>query len=155
MVHQDGFLCLTWQLIGGLSTRERLASWGVTDTLVCPLCNVANETIDHLFFSCVYSSGIWNILLQWQGLTRKTMSWQHEMAWMEVNERGRSARAEVSRMAIAGCVYHIWQERNMRIFQNKQRQEEQVIRQIIQEIFCRGSMWARLAKKLERLNFYP
>lgn len=52
-------------------------------------------------------------------------------------------------MAFARSVCYVWQERNMRIFQNKQRQVKQVTRQIVQNIFCRCVARDKLARRLE------
>ncbi|XP_070037185.1 uncharacterized protein [Nicotiana tomentosiformis] len=57
-------------IIGKLSTRDRLARWGVTNDLQCPLCNVEEESIEHLFFKCTYAASFWRKLLQWMGITR-------------------------------------------------------------------------------------
>lgn len=44
------------------------------------------------------------------------MGCQEELGWMNANIKGKSASASILRMAVAGCVYHIWHKRDMRMF---------------------------------------
>ncbi|XP_019252695.1 PREDICTED: uncharacterized protein LOC109231491 [Nicotiana attenuata] len=113
------------------------------------------ESIEHLFFKCTFAESIWMKLLQWMGINRQAMKWSQEVVWAYNNAKGRSANAEIYRMALAGCVYYVWQERNHRIFRAKQRQAGIMIKQIIQMICERGYMMSRLRRRLEDLNFYP
>ncbi|KAK4724318.1 hypothetical protein R3W88_027097 [Solanum pinnatisectum] len=58
-------------------------------------------------------------------------------------------------MTLAAAVYYIWQERNYKIFQQRERTIEEITKQIIWEIHCRSSMTPRLANAMQNLNFYP
>lgn len=80
--------------------------------------------------------------------------WQEKVQWTAVNCKGKSSAAEVYRMAMARSLYYVWQEWNMRIFQGKQRTVGAIVRMIIQEVVFRGTLTAKLAKKMESLNFY-
>ncbi|GKD89345.1 hypothetical protein Tco_1364852, partial [Tanacetum coccineum] len=39
----------------------------------------------------------------------------------------RSVRSVVAKLVVAACSYYIWQERNLRLFQNQKRSHNQVI----------------------------
>ncbi|XP_075076376.1 uncharacterized protein LOC142163027 [Nicotiana tabacum] len=138
-----------------LLTRDKLIQWGMEVPLACPLCNTRNESISHLFFQCDMSSYIWKKVLAWQGISRMVMDWQEELKWAEVYARGRRVEAEIYRMTLAASVYYIWKEKNQRVFQSMQSDPKHIMKQIIQEICCRGTMHTRLARKLDQLNFYP
>ncbi|XP_019254658.1 PREDICTED: uncharacterized protein LOC109233289 [Nicotiana attenuata] len=138
-----------------LLTRDRLANRRITDNLMCPLCNNEAKAIDHVFFKCGMSAEIWSKLLQWQGIYRQMLNWQEELLWGKINKTGRNAEAELYIMVLAGCNYHVWQERNIRIFQEKQRSVHGIIKQIIQEVTCKGTLKPKLERKLVSLNFYP
>ncbi|XP_059302004.1 uncharacterized protein LOC132053929 [Lycium ferocissimum] len=140
---------------GRLYTRDRLDSWGITTTQDCSLCLDGLETLAHLFFHCPYSATIWETLLHWQGIYRISMIWPDEMQWAATHANGKNSTSEVHRMVLAASVYHIWIERNHRIFQHRRRGPDEIIRQIIQEVFHRGQLRGRLAQRLEMLNFYP
>ncbi|XP_060210980.1 uncharacterized protein LOC132637997 [Lycium barbarum] len=104
-----------------LLTRDRLASWGITQEVICPLCNVAKETANHLFFACAFSEGIWAKILAWQGIRRFVLEWKDELQYATTRASGNSINACIYRMSIAASIYQLWAERNMRIFQSKSR----------------------------------
>lgn len=42
-----------------LSTKSKLAAWGVIDCSTCLLCEIYVETRDHMFLRCPYSYDVW------------------------------------------------------------------------------------------------
>ncbi|XP_070040194.1 uncharacterized protein [Nicotiana tomentosiformis] len=129
---------------GRLAIKDRLMQWGITDNQVCPMCTSQVESISHLFFKCQISTQVWNQQLKWQKIARTTMAWPKELNWAENHAKGRSASAEIYRMTLAACVYHIWIERNNRVFQDKQTDHKSIVRKIIQEVFHRRLQRRRL-----------
>ncbi|OIT19239.1 hypothetical protein A4A49_60398, partial [Nicotiana attenuata] len=115
----------------------------------CPLCTREPENAEHLFFKCGMASQIWDSLLEWQGIQRKAKGWYEEVQWAEVHAKGKSANSCIYRVCLVACVYHIWHERNLRIFQGKAMQKEAIIRVIAQEIHSRGSKYKKLDRKLQ------
>uniref|UniRef100_M1D352 Orf147a protein n=1 Tax=Solanum tuberosum TaxID=4113 RepID=M1D352_SOLTU len=138
-----------------LSTKDRMAKWGVTSNLTCPLCQVEDEDIDHLFFACMFTAGIWKKLLAWQGIQRTGGKWHEEVQWATTHMKSNTSKANVYRMVMAGTIYHVWIERNNRIFQFKQRNEEFMIRHIIRDVHGRGSHYGKIGNRLQELNVYP
>lgn len=138
-----------------LSTKVRLAKWGVTTNMTCPLCEDKDEDIDHLFFECAFSGEIWNKLLSWQGIQRASSRWHDEVQWALTHMKGNNCVAQVYRMTLAGAIYCLWMERNYRIFQHKHKQKEAIIRQIIQIVHVRGFQHVKLRNRLQELNDYP
>nr|XP_016506912.1 PREDICTED: uncharacterized protein LOC107824621 [Nicotiana tabacum] len=133
----------------------RLRRWGYLEDTTCSLCNTEEETIDHLFFKCSFSTQVWAAVLDWQGINRQVMVWDHELEWAERHCKGRSSKAEIYRMTLADNIYYIWQERNARIFQAKQRNVATITRLLMQEIHYRGKLKQRLKGRLLELNYYP
>ncbi|XP_009779248.1 uncharacterized protein LOC107791302 [Nicotiana tabacum] len=142
-------------ILGKMNTRDRLARWGVTNELLCPMCKVEEESLEHMFFKCSFTAAIWSKVLQWMGITRQTMEWSQEIEWTCSNAKSRSTNSEIYRIALASCVYHVWQERNHKIFQHKQKQAGLLIKQTIQMICGRSYTLPKLRRRLEELNFYP
>ncbi|XP_019248326.1 PREDICTED: uncharacterized protein LOC109227583 [Nicotiana attenuata] len=140
---------------GKLYTKDRLLKWGSITSAECVLCEAADESHDHLFFTCKYSSSVWEKVLNWAGIGRRARIWSEEIKWASTYATGRKADAAIYRMILAGAVYYLWQERNWRIFKKKKRKAEELVRMIVQDIHCRGSKWLKLEKKLQALNFYP
>ncbi|XP_070017114.1 uncharacterized protein LOC142172448 [Nicotiana tabacum] len=113
-----------------LLTRERLGRWGLLEDTACALCNSEEETIEHLFFKCSFSAQVWTAMLEWQGIKRQVMTWGQELEWDERECKGKNCKAEVYRIVLPGSIYYIWQERNERIFQARQRSAEAITRQL-------------------------
>ncbi|XP_019242188.1 PREDICTED: uncharacterized protein LOC109222269 [Nicotiana attenuata] len=137
-----------------LLTRSRLHAWGIAEEVNCPLCNEAEETIDHLLFKCRIAGGIWSKLLQWQGITRTPMEWKREIQWAEGKATGNNAHAQVYRLTLACAVYYIWNERNRRVFQEQQKIVEVIVRQIAQEVAIRGSKNSKTEKRIAEIDYY-
>ncbi|KAG5629293.1 hypothetical protein H5410_001010 [Solanum commersonii] len=117
------------------------------------MCKAEPETHQHLFFACSVANVIWQRLLQWMSITRSSAGWTEEIEWAKLHANRKSIQDEVYRMTLAAALYYIWQDH--RIFQQKERSIEEIIKEIIQEIHCRSSMNPRLASAMHKLNFYP
>ncbi|WMV25007.1 hypothetical protein MTR67_018392 [Solanum verrucosum] len=99
--------------------------------LLCPLCQLVNEDHDHIFFQCDYAAEIWRSILQWQEIRRNAMNWTEGVQWGMQYMKGKSSKALMYRMAMSNVVYHIWLERNARIFKQQQKPASYLIRLII------------------------
>lgn len=108
-------------LLGRLLTKDRLEKWGSTVSTECVFCRGYMEDHDHLFFECSYSQQIWNSMLMWQGVDRQAGPWREEKQWAISQATGKNAKAELYRMCLVGTIYHIWLERNGRIFKQETR----------------------------------
>ncbi|WMV07465.1 hypothetical protein MTR67_000850 [Solanum verrucosum] len=95
------------------------------------MCKAEPETHQHLFFACSVANVIWQRLLQWMSITRSSAGWTEEIEWATLHANRKSIQDEVYRMTLAAALYYIWQERNHRIFQQKERSIEEIIKQII------------------------
>lgn len=89
------------------------------------------------------------------GIQRDVGNRQHEVAWALENAKGKTVERELYRMTLAGGVYHLWQERNARIFKAQRRTADQVIKQVVRELHVRARRICRLDKCMQSLNFYP
>ncbi|XP_019248631.1 PREDICTED: uncharacterized protein LOC109227893 [Nicotiana attenuata] len=138
-----------------LMTKDRLRGLGYVEEVTCDLCNKEEESIDHLFFSCSYTSQVWTMLLQWQGIYRKALQWNEELNWTIKYCKGRSIKAELYRLILAGAVYHVWQERNNIIFRGVKQSIQELVRDIVQAIHGRGRCVQRLHTRLDEMNYYP
>ncbi|MCE5166344.1 hypothetical protein HAX54_017815 [Datura stramonium] len=92
-------------------------------------------------------------VLNEQGYRRSTMKWQEEIQWAASNANGKNAKATMYWATIDACAYFIWQERNTRVFQQKQRSHEQITMLIIQEVACQSNLSLKLASRMRELNF--
>ncbi|GKE25458.1 RNA-directed DNA polymerase, eukaryota, reverse transcriptase zinc-binding domain protein [Tanacetum coccineum] len=75
-----------WRLaLNKLPTRFNMSSRGLEiPSIVCPVCNVGAETVDHLFFSCSVASSIMAKVLGWWGFLESGISSYHSwVSWFE------------------------------------------------------------------------
>ncbi|XP_075095238.1 uncharacterized protein LOC142173531 [Nicotiana tabacum] len=142
-------------LQGRLQIIDRIAKWSQIEDLTCPLCAREPQTTEHLFFKCEMTSQMWERLLEWQGIKKRAQGWSEEVQWAEIHAKGQSAMANMYRLCMAACVYHIWMERNLRIFQGKSRTKEIILRLIAQEVHNRGNQYKKLTRKLQAMKWYP
>lgn len=66
----------------GLSTEEKLASWGYGGEVQCVFCRSCIESIEHLFFERGYSKRLW------QALTKKNSSLDFPSTWSDIVRLG-------------------------------------------------------------------
>lgn len=94
-------------------------------------------------------------MLIWMKMDRPVIDWKHELKWAEQYCYGKNAKAEIYRMVLIGSIYHIWQERNSRIFKKVESNVEAITRSLVRDIHGRGSAKKCLEKRLKELNSYP
>ncbi|CAH2079005.1 unnamed protein product [Thlaspi arvense] len=95
-------------LLARLPTRDRLRRWGIMVPGECVLCSQEPETLDHLFFGCSFSSGIWGAFSAGLGL-------QPSQSLLSVagSISGTPALCGSAKGVLARLLF---QERNSRIF---------------------------------------
>ncbi|KAJ6359838.1 hypothetical protein OIU77_003945 [Salix suchowensis] len=84
---------------------------------VCVLCNGHDENHDHLFFGCSFSSSIWLDISSRAQIVWQAGNWSQ--AWQDIAVRcsnKHNPRHRLVGLALASSIYHIWKERNKRIF---------------------------------------
>jgi len=64
------YLTLAWMILKGkILTRANLRRRGISLTsLLCPLCNQEEESINHLFGECMIAFQVWSMTSNWVGL---------------------------------------------------------------------------------------
>ena len=99
-----------------LPTRDRLLSWGLAVPATCLLCNQGDESRDHLFFSCSFSSELW-IHHARRTETTPSTGWNDSLNRMQ-SLPGRPWRRKLQLIVWQAVIYSIWQERNARLHRN-------------------------------------
>lgn len=112
-----------------LATRDRLNQWGIAYSILdCPMCSNEVDNIDHLFFECAYTWRIWSSILKLLGIHKSVMSTNEENQWVIIHAKDISTATAAYWMSLAACTYHTCIERNLRIFQQKQRTWNNIIK---------------------------
>ncbi|KAJ6840114.1 uncharacterized protein M6B38_312750 [Iris pallida] len=113
-------LCAYRLLRGRLMTRDRLLRFGMQiPDAKCVLCNVEDESMGHLFFVCPVTWHIWTEqCAQLRGGVGVDRDIRSILSWIR-DHRGRDPGwARRVRVRLAASVWHIWKERNRRIFED-------------------------------------
>ena len=97
---------------------------------ICCLCQLEHETRDHMFYGCSYSRSIWRMILTLCGQNRMIGGWSEELQWAIKNIKGRTLVYTILRVAWKAFIYHVWKERNRRLFGNSIESSIQVMERI-------------------------
>ncbi|KAL9280732.1 putative RNA-directed DNA polymerase [Arabidopsis thaliana] len=105
--------CVWLAIWNRLSTGQRMQHWNLQSSVGCVLCNNNLETRDHLFFSCAYTSGIWEALAKNLLQRSYTTNWQTIISYVSGQCHDRVS-CFLARSVLQASVYTIWRERNGR-----------------------------------------
>nr|XP_043625498.1 uncharacterized protein LOC122596919 [Erigeron canadensis] len=114
-----------------LMTQDRIARWKQI-SMQCSLCRNGIESHKHLFFKCKFTEEIWNRLSSLRWNMKDHTDLQDIVQEIKVSRGRNNFGVVVNKLILAAAIYYIWQERNHRIFQDKERNEE-AISNIIKE----------------------
>jgi hypothetical protein len=113
-----------------LTTQDKLHRFGIHGPNRCSLCLRNNEDHNHLFFECSYTKAIWWDVCDRCDIPRMTKGWDEWIRWATVSWHGKSFVNFSRKLSFAATVYHVWQERNARIFAGMSRTPNLVLNQI-------------------------
>lgn len=111
---------MSWLLLHGkLPTCQYLQRLGINLDDECCLCNQAKETLDHLFFDCVYARAVWTDVAGWCKINRQPGPWSKELEFLVTECTSKGGKQTMYRCVISVLVYHLWKEMNCRRLQGK------------------------------------
>lgn len=123
-----------------LLTRDRLNQFGIVQERACILCKQDLESHDHLLFTSQFSQYLWQlckIKLGMQGTSAGSLA--EEALWIQQQFKERNQLFILSRVVLSGVVWHIWQERNRRIFHHQELSKIIIFRRLYEDILV--LMW--------------
>jgi ribonuclease HI len=113
-----------WILQQAIPIRDNLTSKGIRCSPLCPRCNKALETIDHVFIHCEWTKAAWfrspltiNFQTNYQGLSLCDC-----LSNIILKESAEEVEMVIS------IIYHIWRARNEFVFQNKDLPFKEVVK---------------------------
>lgn len=129
------FICLLKGFFDRLPTRSWLKKFAIIDYDHCTLCDNGIETIEHLFFSCPFSAYLWSLCKLKPNMINLAIGNLTDEADQIRNVFKRKDKGyKLARIALQATVWHIWQERNRRIFQRQKLHKVLVFRRIYEDI---------------------
>ncbi|KAK7275607.1 hypothetical protein RIF29_16726 [Crotalaria pallida] len=122
-----------------LRTKDFLAGF-IQLNPTCSLCNSALETRNHLFFTCCWSRELLELVCNWCYLDRFHTGFGNWCHWLR-HSFSHKKRKQVIYVVMAAVMYHIWTERNKRIFSNVSMRPDQVFVLIKKELALRVALF--------------
>ncbi|XP_062094096.1 uncharacterized protein LOC133800150 [Humulus lupulus] len=140
---------ILWQAsLSHLLTRDKLHQCNlVLPSLLCLVCELAQESHAHLFFDCPFSQQLRDHLLDWLGRDIWPSTYASWCTWM--CGKLKSLRHQVLAAALAAAVYMVWRNRNLCVFEMRSLAVGPVM-QLIK--FSIRSRLARLTKRKVRAS---
>jgi hypothetical protein len=108
-------------LLGRCWTSDRLQRHQLQNNGPCALCSQADETIDHLTISCVFSKEVWFGLLRVAGFQYLTSTDAPSIVdwWLPSRKRVHKTQHKGFDSLFVLVVWSLWLERNARVFNGK------------------------------------
>ncbi|KAL2246347.1 UNVERIFIED_CONTAM: hypothetical protein Sindi_2902900 [Sesamum indicum] len=101
----------------------------------CILCDEGTvETHNHMFFRCRFSRGCLAAIRQHIRFAWPNREWTRDVEWASRKWRGKHIVNVAYRALLGACIYHLWQERNLRRFEQTHRSESVLATCIIEDV---------------------
>lgn len=97
-------------ILGRLSTKDRLQSWGIQVDTSCVLCSGGIENHDHLFFGCSFTNISRMAIKNFCGLEHISSSLGSETEWGIHKKSDHSTRSSTYKLCLAANAYHLWRD---------------------------------------------
>nr|GEU82219.1 hypothetical protein [Tanacetum cinerariifolium] len=114
-----------------LKTHDNMHHWDKYENLLCVLCGKVLDCRNHLFFECKFPNAVWCRLNVMVKLDHAPCRWNDILKYLLNRPLNKSIWSILQRLVFGACIYIIWQERNLRCFQNRSRNLEEVCKLII------------------------
>lgn len=135
-----------------LPTKDNLVAWGIipSETQSCISRCRGIETAQHLFLHCPCFGSLWGAVLAWLGTSTivPCIVQDHFFQFVYVFG-GTRRRSNFMQLVWLCCVWVIWNERNNRIFKNKERD----IHHSLEKIKIYSFRWMKVDNVNISLNF--
>ncbi|XP_028068090.1 uncharacterized protein LOC114270720 [Camellia sinensis] len=120
-----------------LYTGDRLMLFGLAPHSQCPYCLDPGESHSHLFFKCKFANRVWGAIEGKCNIKWLDLDWPDIVTYATKETKGNSLRANILSNAFLCSIYHIWIERNNRVFNKEFKPEEVITKSIIQMVRSR------------------
>lgn len=117
---------------GTLLTKDVMIRQTLHVDPIYVLCRLKMETRAHLFFNCSFSSYIWSVCRLTLGLPQKIhYNITEEILLLKKTFTKKLGIRMLARLAIPTVAWHLWRERNNRIFTSRAKSKAEVLKVIL------------------------
>ncbi|KAG7567328.1 Reverse transcriptase zinc-binding domain [Arabidopsis thaliana x Arabidopsis arenosa] len=117
-----------------LQTRDRMIRWNMAVPPACLLCNLEDESRQHLFFDCSYYADIWKYFCDKAHVSPPNL-FDDGVRWMKNPCRDKNT-ALILQLAFQASIYYIWKERNSRLHISSSKPDAAIILEIKSILRC-------------------
>lgn len=87
----------------------------------CPFCRIEEESIDHIFFTCVVAARLWSWLVEWSVIMQSQPSCCPDLLELQ-NQKTSDKRIKKLKMSlIYSTLWVIWKARNALVYRNERQ----------------------------------
>ncbi|KAL4563350.1 hypothetical protein LXL04_027391 [Taraxacum kok-saghyz] len=128
---------LNWRICNGiLPTRERFSVRGIlVDSIMCPVCSVAVETMEHLLAGCNQLLEIWGRIAIWWGVDRPDVISVASLLDWAVSLRINASQRKVFDAVIITTFWVLWNFRNNTVFGGSPPKKASIFDDIVNRSF--------------------
>ncbi|PWA54905.1 reverse transcriptase zinc-binding domain-containing protein [Artemisia annua] len=95
------------------------------------------DSHSHLFFTCTYARRLWERLKGMSKLDSVSNTWAQIISSIANMPIKNTVWSVIQRLVLGASVYYIWQERNIRLFSNFGRSEDELFKIIVDSVRSR------------------
>ncbi|KAL9665183.1 hypothetical protein QQ045_020594 [Rhodiola kirilowii] len=99
--------------------KDRILRMGGNIDPSCVLCGKADESRDHLFFTCPIAAELWKEALNFIGVNNGPTQWHMLISWFK-RRRRETLQTKFIAAAATRTMYVIWRLRNKKIFEDEE-----------------------------------
>lgn len=115
-----------------MNTLDKFLDCYRTQTIICSLCKRLREDHEHLSFKCPYFRSIWKKMMKHLKCTGWNYEWKHTLQWLNTNHSWKTrCQRNVALLGFLVVLYHIWKERNARLYNNEAKNHNFVIKDVL------------------------
>lgn len=119
-----------------IQTRSRLVKFYPQAKIKCPLCELKDETVDHIYFQCDYTKRCLEVFCQQLKIKGNFSNLSNFSDWLHKPCTG-GFRKKVLQCCCAALLYHLWKQRNDAICNKKIMQPAKLIEKLKAKAFWR------------------
>nr|KAJ0215658.1 hypothetical protein LSAT_V11C300101270 [Lactuca sativa] len=121
-------------ILGRLRTQDIMKKWKSTCNFSCAFCNKQSDSHCHIFFECNFPQEVWSKVKRNLNITHKDGNWFEIIQDLQGTLKRKNIENFIKKCALAATIYHLWNERNKRLFGKVTNSMEFVVHRIMEDI---------------------